>query len=236
MPDEWVEWHRQYDSDERLTRRLHVVQGRVREALASSPSGPIRLISMCAGDGRDVLGGLVDHPRRHDVRGRLVEISPELTAAGRAEAERQGLPEVEFVTGDASTTSAYVGAVPANVLLACGIFGNITDDDIRATIAHLPELCAREATVIWTRGRFEPDLTPTIRAWFAAAGFRELSFVTIDGTTASVGSHRFVARPRRFRPGVRLFTFLPKEERPSQRAKNPPSAPALARTGPAAPP
>lgn len=217
MADEWVEWHRQYASGGLLARRLQFVQDRVREALASSPPGSIRLVSMCAGDGRDVLGALVDHPRRRDVRARLVELNPELTSAGRARAEAEGLLHVEFVTGDASTTSAYAGAVPANVLLACGIFGNITDSDVRSTIEHLPELCARDATVIWTRGRFEPDLTPTIREWFAGSGFRELSFVTIPDTTASVGAHRLVAEPRPFRPGVSLFTFLPKEERPSQR-------------------
>jgi len=220
MTDEWVEWHRQYESDGHLSARLKVVQERVRKALTSSPPGPIRLVSMCAGDGRDVLGSLADHPRRPDVRARLVELSPELSAAGRARAESEGFSNVEVVTGDASTTTAYAGAVPANVLLACGIFGNITDADIRTTIAHLPELLARGATVIWTRGRFEPDLTPAIREWFAGSGFQELSFVPIPETTGSVGAHRLVGKPRPFRPGVRLFTFLTKAERPSQRSKD----------------
>jgi len=228
MADEWVEWHRQYESDGHLSARLKVVQERVREALTSSPPGTIRLVSMCAGDGRDVLGAVVDHPRRPDVRARLVELSPELSAAGRAGAEGNGLSNVEVLTGDASTSTAYDGAVPADIVLACGIFGNITDTDIRTTIAHLPELCARGATVIWTRGRFEPDLTPTIREWFVESGFEELSFVPIPGTTGSVGAHRLVEEPRPFRPGVRLFTFLAKAERPSQRAKDRSSPPSPA--------
>ena len=33
--------------------------------------------------------------------------------------------------GDASTTSAYRGAVPADLVLACGIFGNVSDEDIQ---------------------------------------------------------------------------------------------------------
>jgi len=221
VSDEWVEWHRQYAADGMLSRRLKVVQDRLREALDRAPPGPIRLLSMCAGDGRDVLGALDCHPRRHEVRARLVDLSPELSSAGRAEVSRRELAGVEFVTGDASTTRAYAGIVPANVLLVCGVFGNISDSDIRNTIAHLPELCAPDATVVWTRGRFEPDLTPTIRGWFSESGFAELSFVSIPETTASVGAHRLTARPRPFRPGVRLFTFLPKDERPSQRAKGP---------------
>lgn len=226
MPSEWVEWHRQYEGDGLLSRRLKVVQQRIREALDCSGPGPIRVLSMCAGDGRDLLGALVDHPRARDVRARLVEQTPELAAAGREQTAQLGLSGIEFATGDASTTSAYAGAVPADLLLVCGVFGNITDADIRRTVSRLPELCAPHATVVWTRGRFEPDLTPTIRGWFKGSGFTELSFVPIPDTTASVGVHQLTGEPRPFRPGVRLFTFLPKDERPSQRAKWPAGGPA----------
>jgi hypothetical protein len=219
MASEWLEWHRGYDGDQPLAQRLRVVQERIREALDSRSPGVIRVISMCAGDGRDLLGVLSTHPRASDVQARLVEISPELVQAGRKQASHGGPREVKFRLGDASTMSAYAGAVPADLMLVCGVFGNITDSDIRGVIDHLPELCARDATVIWTRGTFEPDLTPTIRQWFAEAGFRELSFVTIPGTTMSVGAHRLAVPPRPFRRDVQLFTFLPYEERPSTLAK-----------------
>jgi hypothetical protein len=176
---------------------------------------------MCAGDGRDVLGVLRDHPRAADVRARLVELNPTLVRRGRARAARYRLEGVEFRREDASTTTAYTGAVPADLLLACGIFGNVTDADVRTTVDHLSELSGPGATVIWTRGRVPPDLTPTIRGWFERAGFAEKVFVPIAGTTASVGVHVLAAPPRRFRPGIRLFTFLPKEERPTQRARAP---------------
>src|SRR6266511_1793903 len=58
----------------------------------------------------------------------------------------------------------------------CGVFGNIPDDDVHRTIDALPQFCARDATVIWTRHRGPPDLTPTIRGWFAGTGFVELGF------------------------------------------------------------
>lgn len=222
MPSEWVDWHRAYEGDHPHTRRLRVVQERIREALDRSAPGEIRILSLCAGDGRDLLGVLPDHPRRNDVRARLVDLTPELVAAGREEIARQGLTQVEFTLADAGTTTAFAGAVPAEIVLVCGVFGNITDADIRNTVDHLPELCAPGATVIWTRGRFEPDLTPTVREWFREDGFEELSFFTIPGTTASVGAHRLSVSPRPLRPGVRLFSFLPKEERPS----NPHRAPA----------
>jgi hypothetical protein len=213
---EWVQWHRGYTPDSPLSLRLGIVQDLIRGALDNAPPGPIQVISMCAGDGRDLLGVLPGHAREGDVRARLVEFDPDLAAHARARAA-EGLSSVEVVNGDASTTSAYAGAVPAGLVLVCGVFGNITDGDIRATVTELPTLCAPGATVIWTRGTFAPDLTPMIRQRFGQAGFTELGFVAIPGTTVGVGAHVLNAEPRAFEPDVRLFTFLARAERPSQR-------------------
>jgi hypothetical protein len=99
------------------------------------------------------------------------------------------------------------------------VWGNVTDADVQNTIKHLPELCAPGATVIWTRGRFEPDLTPAIRGWFEQAGFTELAFATVPGSTQSAGAHRLMAAPLPFVPGQRLLTFLETELRPATIAR-----------------
>ena len=219
---EWVEWHRRYDGESSLARRLRVVQGLIGDALDARPTRDIRVVSMCAGDGRDLLGVLASHARRNDVRARLVELDAELVARGRAAAAQQGLTSVEFVNADASYTDVYDGAVPADLVLVCGVFGNISDEDIHCTIDHLSELCTANATVIWTRGRREGhDLTPTIRQWLHLAGFGELAFTPVADSSACVGAHRLTAPPRPFSKGVKLFAFLPKEDRPSQRWNRP---------------
>jgi hypothetical protein len=204
----WSNWHRAYeDPASSLSRRLAVVQRRFGEAVSAAPAGPVTVISMCAGQGRDVIGVLSDHPRRDDVRARLVELDPVLAADARAAARASGLSDVEVVQGDASTTSAYEGLVPADVIMACGVFGNITPDDIRTTVLALPQLAAPGAVAIWTRHTRPPDLTPSIRAWFAEAGFAEVAFDTEDGRSFSVGVARLVADPLPFRPGQTLFEF-----------------------------
>src|SRR5438132_11365074 len=113
---EWLDWHKGYEGDAPLTQRLRVVQRLLAAALDDAPPGPIRVISMCAGDGRDVLGVLFDHPRRDDVHARLVELELELVQRARAHAARSGIEGVDFACGDASTTSAYAGATPANIV------------------------------------------------------------------------------------------------------------------------
>jgi hypothetical protein len=69
---------------------------------------------------------------------------------------------------------------PADLLLLCGIFGSVSDADIERTAAAAPALCAPGATVIWTRHRRPPDLTPRIRGWFTDAAFDEVAFEAMD--------------------------------------------------------
>jgi DinB superfamily len=201
----WIDWHRAYDdTDGPLTRRLGIVQQLIADALDDASPGPVRVISICAGDGRDLLGVLPHHPRGRDVRGRLVELDPELAARARAAA-----PEgIEVACGDASTTSAYAGAVPADLVLACGIFGNIGDGDIVGTVNTLPSLCATGATVVWTRHRRPPDRTVLVRDTFAAAGFAEVEFAAADDFLFGVGAHRFTSQPPPFVSGIEMFAFV----------------------------
>ena len=183
-----------------------MVQQRLGEALDACAPGPIRLVSLCAGQGHDVLGVLPEHPRRDDVTARLVELDPDNAADARARAA--GLPGVEVVTGDAADLGRYVGAVPADVVLVCGIFGNISDDDIRHAIEHLSMLCAPGATVLWTRRRHPPEVMPAIRSWFAGAGFEPLHLDVEDDHPFAVGTERFVGEPTALDPTVSLFTFI----------------------------
>jgi hypothetical protein len=205
---DWVEWHRDYDDPgSLLSRRGERVRGHLRAELERVPAGDVRLISLCAGQGRDVIGVLTGHRRRDDVRARLVELDERNVAIARRAARSAGLEGVEVLAADAGTTDACVGAAPAQIVLACGIFGNISDRDIQATVAALPSLCAAGALVLWTRHRRAPDLTPEIRAWFGEAGFREEAFdISQDGFMA-VGAHRLTGEPAALRPGRRLFSF-----------------------------
>ena len=119
-----------------------------------------------------------------------------------------GLAGLEVVRGNAGVSDAYVGATPADLVVACGIFGNITDDDIAATIAFLPALCAPGAWVVWTRHPEPVGIIERIEEWFAAAGFSNEARVVPERPDFGVGLARLVADPAPFRPGERLFEFV----------------------------
>jgi hypothetical protein len=208
---DWLEWHASYDEPgSRLSKRLAIVQGHVARFLDRAPADPIRVVSVCAGQGRDLLAVLAKHPRRPDVRARLVELDPR--NAARARDAAAGLPGVEVLEADASLSDSYAGAVPAELVLVCGVFGNITEEDIARTVRYLPMLCARGATVIWTRHRNPPDQVPTICGWFEASGFAEVSVDSPEGESFAVGVHHYRGQPVDLEAGLRLFRFVEREE------------------------
>jgi hypothetical protein len=206
---DWVEWHQLYDDPgSPLSRRLVIVQRAIGEALGRAPEGPVQVVSLCAGQGRDLIGAIADHPRRDDVVARLVELDKQNVEVAQAAVRAQGLKGVDVLTEDAGLTASYVDAVPARLVLACGVFGNIDDADIVRTISMLPQLCASNAEVIWTRHRLQPDLTPAIRRWFEDGDFDEVSFEAPRGDLFGVGVHRFRGAPVALERGTRLFTFV----------------------------
>ncbi len=203
-----MRWHERYADAESLpSRRLPVVQAHIRAFLHSRRAANLRVISLCAGDGRDLLGVLETMPRDEAVRARLVELSPRLVARARERIRTARLEQVDVVEGDAGMTDAYEGIAPADLVLACGVFGNVPDEDVENTVRALPQLCAEGGTVIWTRHRRSPDLTPTIRGWFAAAGFREHAFDSPGLGSFAVGVHRSATPSLPLERGRRLFTF-----------------------------
>jgi hypothetical protein len=206
---DWVGWHQAYaDPASGLSARLRSVRRLLSEAVGQAPVGPVRLVSLCAGQGHDVIGALEHHPRRDDVAAVLVEADPRNAGLGRRRAAAAGLVQVEMRQADASRPGGFADALPADVLLLCGIFGNVSEADIKRTAAAAPALCAAGATVIWTRHRRPPDLTPRIRAWFTDAGFDEVAFDALGtGALAAVGAGRLRDVPRAGLPPGPLFTF-----------------------------
>ena len=211
-PSRWAKWHEPYeDPRSYLSNRLLEVERQTSLVLDSCAEGPIQVLSICAGQGRDLINVLATHPRAGDVTARLIELDESNAAYARESAARHGLENVDVVVGDASVTDLYAGAVPADLVMVCGVFGNISERDIARTVSYLPSLCRPGARVVWTRHRKAPDVTPSLRASFARVGFVEEHFAAPEEFEFTVGTHRLEAAPGRFSPGRRLFTFIETE-------------------------
>src|SRR5262249_55902724 len=73
---DWASWHESYeDPNSELVKRQNAVRAQVAHVIEACPAGPVTVVSICAGQGREVIGALATHRRRADVRGRLVELN-----------------------------------------------------------------------------------------------------------------------------------------------------------------
>lgn len=206
---DWNTWHDAYADPASLqSERLRIVQQHIQRWLDATSPEPVAVVSSCAGDGRDLLELLEGRRDADRVTATLLESDASCVARANARIARAGLSEVEVRYGDAGVSSAYSGAVPADLVLLCGVFENIKEGDIRRTIAALPQLCSAEALVIWSMHRQAPDLTPQIREWFADRGFDEDAFVTPEHGRFSVGVHRFLGDPAPLVEAQHLFSFF----------------------------
>lgn len=204
-----MDWHAPYDEPgSPLERRLRCVQRQVSEWFDRRRPDQQRVLSVCAGQGRDLLEVMALRGDVDDVAAVLVELDPANVATARRLATSVGGGRVEVVEGDAGRLATYDGLVPAGLVLMCGVFGNISNDDVARTVASLPMLCAPGATVVWTRHRNPPDLTPTIRQWFDDAGFGEAEFVAPEDVRWSVGVNVFGGEPRSLDCDAVMFRFL----------------------------
>ena len=211
VPDatDWLDWHTPYaNSDSPLSRRLVAVKAQIGAVLDEAAGRRLRMVSLCAGDGRDVLETLAELPRQSALQGRLVELNPELCARARAFAEAHDLTGIDVVCADAGMSDVYAGALPADLVLLCGVLGNINDGDVRRMVRALPQFCASGGRVIWTRHRRAPDLTPQIRSWLSDEGFHEHAFVSPGPDAWSVGAFTFHGSEQPLRQRERLFTFI----------------------------
>ncbi len=205
---DWHAWHGAYDDpDSWQAKRLITVRERIGMALDAAPPGPVTVLAPAAGEGRDLLPVLAEHPRRDEVTALLVELDPRNADAARAAARDFGLSAVQVITGDAALTDHYVSLAPADLVLICGLFPHITDDDIVTVIEHTASFTKRDGTVIWTRHRRAPDLVPQISAWFTARSFAEV-WLSDPSVEFAVGVHRHLADPPPVVPGTTMFTFV----------------------------
>jgi hypothetical protein len=201
-------WHDDYQRPgSALHGRLQVVIRRIRQAMDELPAGTIRVVSSCAGQGADILGAADGHPRARDLTGRLVELE-----RANVEAARERIAELdlrlEVVQADAGTSDAYLGAIPADLVLACGIFGNITDEDVERTVRFLPALCAPGARLIWTRHPRDAALFERLQGWVVEAGFEPIALDVDPGQRWGVGAARLSDEPPPFASGRHLFSFV----------------------------
>jgi hypothetical protein len=202
----WYQWHAPYDDLlSEQTDRLEVVQRVLVDWFDGAAAGPLRAVSVCSGQSRDLLPILIHHPRGADVRATMLELDPLNASFLHGALGSTALTGVEVVVADAGSAAAYAGIGPVDLALLCGVFANVAPADAARTVDVLPALCAPGATVVWTSyGDGLDDVDAVVERleggpFERVALHRETSFV--------VAAHRFTGSTASMPPGDRIFTF-----------------------------
>lgn len=205
---DWQKWHTLYDDSESgLAKRLRLVQEAIGNSLPKKPEDKYQIIDICSGDGRDLLEVLAHYPNNDNIHSYLVEIDDKLARESERTASDKGLQNVTVMNGDASSLRTYKNVTPADLILLCGIFGNISNDDIRNTIESLAQLSKQGTRVVWTRHLRSPEVVPMIRHSFIANDFKEVDYKTTSDDSYAIGIYEFYGLPQRLNDDIRLFTF-----------------------------
>jgi hypothetical protein len=206
---DWNDWHDEYDDpNSELASRMRAVRRRVAQVVESCPPGPVTVVSICGGQGRELIGALAEHGRRDDVRGRLVELDPENALLAQRSAAEAHIDGLEVVNGDASIAQAYDDVPPADLVVISGLFGHIDDDDQQRVIAFLRSICRPGASVVWTFFLRAQRRTERLRRYFTEQSFEETEFDVLPGD-----EYRFTVALSRYdgetqaRGDNKIFTF-----------------------------
>lgn len=189
-----------------------MIRSQIAEALQECPEGPLKVISLCSGDGRDLLDVLPGHPRRADASCFLIDRNPEAIADAKETVRTCGLEnQVTCFCGDAALLEHCADFVPADLIIVSGVFAHLTLLDAGKLIAALPMLCRPGAFVLWNRrelrGRFNPESLELHEY------FRRHGFVTVDQVSSGEEGfllirERYNGEPKPWAPGPSLFTFI----------------------------
>lgn len=208
---DWSEWHHRYDAAPALAARLRIVREQITATLDQCAAGPIRIVSLCAGDGRDVIGSLQGHPRRGDVTAWLLDTHGDSLARGARMGEAAGVEDaLRFVQRDATHAASYQGMVPADLILLSGFLGHVKPASVRDLVSSLPMLCKSGGFVIWNKHLTANDgaaQVPVIRDLLLRAGFDEVHYEVTGHDGYATGRARFRGEPAPLDTARVLFEF-----------------------------
>jgi hypothetical protein len=205
----WNNWPAKSYQRPSYRNRLVAVQDHLARCLDAAPAGPVRIVSLCAGDGRDVLGVLQTHERRNDVRAWLVELDRESVKSGTGQAAAAGLEDrVTFIQGDATDFANYTGIVPCQIVLVCGVLGHVPPADRQSLIEALKSFCTSGGMVIWTRGLQRGlDRFTEFQQRFEQNDFERVQETRTEDEKWGICSHRYTGPYREPPKSGRIFEF-----------------------------
>lgn len=209
---DWNQWLDRYETNQPLRERLTFVVSHIAKAILDCHEDPVPVLSVCAGDGRDLVVALSSMESKRMVRADLIESNPDVVSKGRNLVAEHGLSQsVKFRCADATKRRTYQYLTPAKVVIVSGVFGNLRDIDAARLIRLLHSLCQPDSLVIWTRNLVEFDdggsATDKIREILRASDYEETRFERTQSGVFAIATHRYRGQTKPLPTDEILFDF-----------------------------
>jgi hypothetical protein len=205
---DWWEWHKEYSvADSYPSLRREAVSYHTARALCIAPAGPIRVMSVCAGQGLDIISGFVGDAHTANVDCVFLEYDPRNALEAASNLSVVGLRSYEVRVCDAGLCDSYAGSGRANIMYLVGLISHLSDAEISSLIAAIPNLCSQGAQVIWTVPKSNPEVVHMATSKLMEAKFDQVLRTDI-GSVGMVVTSQFMGVPQsRLEAGSRIFTF-----------------------------
>ncbi|RBP48046.1 amino acid adenylation domain-containing protein [Roseimicrobium gellanilyticum] len=222
---DWTNWHQLYDAGMGISARLRLVEEQLRAAVEACQPGPVRILSICAGDGRDIFGAFAGHPRSQDVHAVLIDTD----AAGLQRAETWAVEagmggRIQTLCADATSGANYRGVTHADIVLVSGVLAHVSEASIPGLIQSLPMLLQTGGWLIWNRHLVlnrGSEHVSLLRDLLRSTGFKEEVYELTSPKGFAVSSARYHGAMLPLDEQRVLFDFvgldrLQKEAKPPQ--------------------
>jgi hypothetical protein len=205
----WSGWPQVAYRRENYQQRLRVVKVHLAECLNDAAQGPLRLVSLCAGDGRDVIDVLQSNRRRNDVGAWLVELNGQSIADGALHMKASGLEKlVNFIHADATDYLTYQTLVPCDIILLCGVWGHVPVNERALLVRALASFSKPGGSLIWTRGISRGmDRLNEIQSQFANSSWERVRLSFTPNDKWAISTHRYCGPSLELPASGRIFNF-----------------------------
>ena len=208
-PSGWSGWPEKAYRRDRYQQRLLAVQEHLAECLDFALHSPVQILSICAGDGRDVIGVLRSHPRPKNAAAWLVELDRQSVAAGVRHATSVGLEHaVTFLNDDATDFATFTNIPPSDIVLVCGVWGHVPVAERARLVRALAAFCKPNGAAIWTRGlTLGLAQLREIQSQFVGPSWEEVRLQFTPDNRWGVATHRYRGPPVERPTSGRIFNF-----------------------------
>ena len=206
---DWNDWHNHYDDlDSELSKRLGKVKEHIKNILLETENPTV--LNICSGQGKDILESMLELDKDAEVF--LIDTNIDALNSGINFAKKNNIGTITFINEDASHTSTYkkYDIPKSNIVLACGLFGHLNEDDSYTLVDFLKTQIKINGTVIWTKN-IENDSISNLRKYFINNNFKEINYFGPEGSPWAVVCNQYVGEEFDLNKEYKIFNFIDRD-------------------------